>query len=64
MARKPMAAREDDAEMRKYRAEDDIRTLSRAKEIEADAARMREVKRHAKRQADVLAKIHSPPRKG
>lgn len=49
-----------DAERKRWQAEDDLRTLSRAKEIERDAARMKAVRALAKEQlkaADEAAKL-------
>jgi hypothetical protein len=45
------------AEMRKYRAEEDIRTLQRAGEIKADASRMQAAKALALKQANDLKKV-------
>ena len=44
-------------ENKKWRAEDDLRTLQRAKEIENDKARMQAVKSIAKEQKSALEKI-------
>ena len=44
-------------ENKKWRAEDDLRTLQRAKEIENDKARMQAVKSIAKEQKAALEKI-------
>lgn len=45
------------AEDAKWRAEEDMRTLSRAEEIRADKARMKCVSDHAKKQVDTLKKF-------
>lgn len=47
----------DSAEMRRYRAEEDVRTLQRAGEIKADAQRMKMAKAIAMKQANELKKI-------
>lgn len=49
----PSIAKED----QKWRAEDDLRTLQRAKEIENDKARMQAAKNIAKEQKAALEKI-------
>lgn len=49
----PSIAKED----QKWRAEDDLRTLQRAKEIENDRARMQAAKSVAKEQKSALEKI-------
>jgi 3-oxoacyl-ACP reductase-like protein len=41
----------------KYRAEDALRTLTRAHEIKQDAALMEHVKRHAAKQKDMLSTV-------
>lgn len=48
---------EDKARERKYRAEDDIRTMQRAEEIRRDKERMKAVKDVAKEQMNGLKKI-------
>ena len=48
---------EDKARDRKYRAEDDIRTMQRAEEIRRDKERMKAVKDIAKEQMNGLKKI-------
>lgn len=48
---------EDKARERKYRAEDDIRTMQRAEEIRADKERMKAMKSIAKEQMNGLKKI-------
>lgn len=48
---------EDKARDRKYRAEDDIRTMQRAEEIKRDKERMKAMKDIAKEQMDGLKKI-------
>lgn len=45
------------AEDARWRAEDDMRTLTRAEEIKADKARMKMVSDHAKKQVDTLKKF-------
>lgn len=60
----PMPAKVDkdwEARERVYRAEEDIRTLTRAKEIQADAARMRAVKQVATQQVKTLSSIAKRP---
>jgi hypothetical protein len=49
----PSYAKED----QKWRAEDDLRALQRAKEIESDSSRMKAVKNIAKEQMSNLKKI-------
>ena len=44
-------------EQDKWRAEDDLRTLQRAKEIENDKARMQAAKNIAKEQMQALSKV-------
>ena len=51
------AAPRMDAEEKKWRAQDDLRTLQRAKEIEANRSRMAAAQREAKAQISVLAKV-------
>lgn len=43
----------------KWRAEDDLRTLQRAKEVENDKARMKAVKAIAQEQMNALKKINA-----
>ena len=50
-------SKEDEARERKYRAEDAIRTLTRAEEIKGDKGLMRDVKAHASKQAEHMGKI-------
>jgi hypothetical protein len=45
------------AEEMKWRAEDDLRTLQRAQEIQADKARMGMAKRMAAQQVKALSKV-------
>jgi hypothetical protein len=45
------------AEMRRYRAEEDVRTLQRAGEIKADASRLSAAKALAMKQANDLKKV-------
>lgn len=47
----------DSAEMRRYRAKEDVRTLQRAGEIKADAQRMKTAKALAMKQANDLKKV-------
>ena len=47
----------DSAEMRRYRAEEDIRTLTRAAEIKADKSRMGAAKALANKQVNDLKKV-------
>jgi len=47
----------DKAHHDKWQAEDDVRTLQRAGEIERDKARLARAKATAKKQADDLARI-------
>lgn len=44
-------------EDKKWRAQDDLRALQRAKEIESDKARMAAAKAVAKEQMDALSKV-------
>lgn len=53
----PARAPEYEAQERKYRAEDALRTLTRAKEIERDRPLMRDVKACAKEQMKTLANV-------
>lgn len=46
-----------------WRAQDALRTLTRAKEIERDRELMRAVKQEAKKQAKALDSVCSTPRK-
>ena len=41
-----------------YRAEDDHRTLTRAEEIRADAARMAGVRRHHRKQSRAISRMN------
>ena len=47
----------DSAEMRRYRAEEDVRTLQRAGEIKADKSRLSTAKALAMKQANDLKKV-------
>jgi len=47
----------DKAQQAKWQAEDDVRTLQRAGEIERDRARLAKAQAMAKKQADDLARI-------
>lgn len=47
----------DRAQQAKWQAEDDVRTLQRAGEIERDRARLAKAQAMAKKQADDLARI-------
>lgn len=61
----PTMSKDSDARERKYRAEDALRTLSRADEIRSDKGLMRDVKSHAKQQIKVASKVlgtAKPPR--
>ncbi len=40
----------EQAEMDRYRAEDDFRTIQRAAEVTSDTSRMKHVRKHAARQ--------------
>lgn len=42
---------------RKWQAEDDMRTLTRAEEVKSDKGRMKAVSEHAKKQVDHLKKF-------
>lgn len=53
----PTPSKEYAAEDARWRAEEDMRTLSRAEEIKADKARMKCVSDHAKKQVDTLKKF-------
>jgi len=48
---------EDKAAMRRYQAEDDLRTLQRSKEINEDKSRMSAAASLAKEQMQALAKV-------
>lgn len=50
-------SKEDRARMKKYQAEDDLRTMQRAQEVCSDKARMNAAKRLAKEQASALTKL-------
>lgn len=50
----PMETKAHEAREDKWRAEDDLRTLQRAKEIEKDKARMSAAKNVAKEQMKIL----------
>lgn len=47
---------------RQYRAEDALRTLTRADEIRRDAALMRDVKSHAKQQIKTVGRVLQRPK--
>lgn len=49
---------------RKYRAEDALRTLSRADEIKRDGSLMRDLKKLAQQQVAALSKVAGPDKKG
>lgn len=51
------------SEMLKYQAEDDLRTLQRAAEIQGDKSRMTRAQRVAKQQMSALERVAGPPRK-
>jgi hypothetical protein len=53
----PQPASIDSAEMRRYRAEEDVRTLQRAGEIKADGSRLSAAKALARKQANDLQKV-------
>ena len=50
-------SREDAARDRRYRAEDAVRTLTRADEIKKDKGLMRDVKTYAREQKKTLDKV-------
>lgn len=50
-------SKEDKARQKRWMAEDDLRTLTRAEELKADPARIREAKKLAREQAACLGKI-------
>lgn len=52
---------ESEARERRYRAEDALRTLTRAKEIERDRALMRDVKTVAREQLKTLQNVTGSP---
>ena len=64
----PMSAgrmsEEDKARQRRYQAEDAIRTLQRAQEIQKDRALMRDVKIVAREQMKQLQSVTSKPASG
>lgn len=51
------APRVNRAEERRWQAQDDLRTLQRAQEIQRDASRMTMAQREAKAQMAVLSKV-------
>lgn len=53
--------KEDEARERRYRAEDALRTLSRAEEIRSDRGLMRDVKSHAKDQIKAVSRVLGKP---
>lgn len=53
----PQVISSDDAREKKWRAEDDFRTATRYKEIEADKSRMREMKKHARSQVQMAKSV-------
>lgn len=54
---KPVMAHKMDADEKKWRAEEDLRTLLRAEEIKRDRSRMSVVKAMAKKQAMAVDKV-------
>jgi hypothetical protein len=50
------------SEERKYQAMDDLRTLTRAQEIQADRSRMAAVKSHAASQVKTLQAVTGSPK--
>jgi hypothetical protein len=52
-----VVSRPSNAQEAKWQAEDDVRTLQRAGEIERDKARLAKAQAMAKKQADDLARI-------
>ena len=57
VASSPNVAKEDKEREKKWRAEDDIRTMQRAEEIKRDKERMKNMKSYAKSQMNDLKKI-------
>lgn len=53
----PKMTRDQQAQERKWRAEDALRTLTRADEIKRDAGLLRDVKRYASEQVKTLQKV-------
>ena len=51
------------AERRKWQMQEDLSTLQRAREIEADKKRLSAVQKHATEQVKALAKVAKPPAK-
>jgi hypothetical protein len=51
------------AERRKWQMQEDLATLQRAREIEADRKRMSAVQKHATEQVKALSKVAKPPAK-
>jgi hypothetical protein len=51
------APRSNRAEERRWQAQDDLRTLQRAQEIQRDKSRMGLVQREARSQMEVLSKV-------
>lgn len=49
------------AEQRRWQAEDDLRTLRRAEEIRADAARVRQAQRIATQEMKALERVAGKP---
>ena len=60
MAASPMREKDYAEREKRYRAEEAIRTLTRADEIRKDRGLMRDVKSEAKRQAKTLGAIAAP----
>lgn len=52
-----------DAMEKKYRAEDALRTLTRADEIRRDTGLMRDVKAHAKNQIKTVGRVLGKPKR-
>ncbi len=51
------------AQEKKYRAEDALRTLTRADEIRRDTSLMRDVKAHAKNQIKTVGRVLAKPKR-
>jgi cell division protein FtsL len=57
MAMSSTDSKKRQAEMDRYQAEDDFRTLQRADEVTSDSSRMKHVRKHAAKQAGLARNI-------
>lgn len=64
MPKHPAVARGQAAEMRRFQAEDDLRTLRRAEEIKSDKTRVSAAGRIAKSEIKALGKISGRIKRG